>query len=125
MTVMNKMARKDALFARTSGAFEEAKASFIVLFETNELVNQWNNTVEAEKARLITTGVIDGKNETERKGQLNIKLAPQMEQLAHAENKLRKAKYFHDLARLEIESIKTLLRVLELEEEFDIFEDAK
>lgn len=119
------VSKQEALFARTSKAFEEAKASFTTLFEANELVNQWNNTVEAEKARLIATGVIDGKNETERKGQLNVKLAPLMEQLVQAENKLHKAKYFHDLARLEIESIKTLLRVLELEEQFDIFEEVK
>jgi len=60
--------------------------------------------------------VFDGKNAEIREAQAREHLQAQYLKVAHAENLERKARYDFDKAGIEVDTVKTLLRIAELHE---------
>lgn len=84
------------------------------LIGATELVIECEEQIEVAKVGLLASGAIDGKNEDARKAQIKTKLAPQYAQLATLERTQRRARVDAELALLEVERNKQLMRIAEL-----------
>ena len=102
---LEKMA--SVAFANLTKAREE-------LFTATEHTIESKADLEKAKYQALTGGVIDGKNEEIRKAQLREHLDADYSQLAEMEKSERKAQHNFDLASIEVETVKTLLRIAEL-----------
>ena len=84
------------------------------LFTATEVSIMEKYLLEEQRAAATTGGVFDGKNAEIREAQAREHLQAQYLKLAHAENAERKARYDYDLASVEVDTVKTLLRIAEL-----------
>ncbi len=95
----------------TYGVLLEAKVSF---FNAEELVIKAKIELENERTKAIATGEIVGKNPDEREAKAQEILWPCYEALRAAEAKERKFKLALDVAALEVERVRLLVRAEEL-----------
>ena len=85
------------------------------LFTATEVSIMEKYLLEEQRAAATTGGVFDGKNAEIREAQAREHLQAQYLKLAHAENAERKARHDFDLASVEVDTVKTLLRIAELQ----------
>ena len=105
---------KKTLETMAINAFENAKAARAELFTAAEKAIYVNMKLEANKATELASGKIDGKNAETREAQLREKLADQYTELAIQQNAERAARYHYDVVLLDVDTVKTLLRIAEL-----------
>jgi hypothetical protein len=84
------------------------------LFTATEAAIEAKNDLETAKYQALTGGVIDGKNAEIREAQLRTHLDADYSKLSETESAERKARYNYDLASIEVDTVKTLLRIAEL-----------
>lgn len=95
-------------------AFDNLANARAELFTASEVTIMEKYLLEEQRAAATTGGVFDGKNAEIREAQAREHLQAQYLKLAHAENAERKARYDFDKASIEVDTVKTLLRIAEL-----------
>ncbi len=105
---------KDTLENMATSAFDNMTIARSALFTTAEITIMEKYLLEEQRAAATTGGVFDGKNAEIREAQAREHLQAQYLKLAHAENAERKARYDFDRASIEVDTVKTLLRIAEL-----------
>jgi hypothetical protein len=78
------------------------------------LVNKKQNEIDVEKAKLLESGVINGKNAEIREAQVRLELYEQFEQIELIRVHEDGARMNMEFARLEVEKLRALLRVEEV-----------
>lgn len=101
---------------------KEIHNAFDVLDRCTTLLEQQVNAdsrdrseFEAVKADLIARGVIDGKNAEIREAQIKTQLAHRYEALAFSQQELARQRTALTRAQIEVDRIKTLLRLMEIQ----------
>lgn len=84
-------------------------------FNANELVIAARSALDAGRATLLLDGRLDGKNEAQREAQARRLLDRDFATLEADEAAARRAKHQMDMARLQVEALRTQVRLLELE----------
>jgi hypothetical protein len=97
-----------------TSAFDNMAQARAALFTAVENTIESKSDLERAKYQAFTGGVIDGKNEEIRKSQLREHLDSDFSQLAEMEKLERKAQHAFDTASVEVDTVKTLLRIAEL-----------
>lgn len=82
--------------------------------ETGECVATARFNLETAKLQALYDGRIDGKNEEQRKAASFVMFATLQQELEVCERENRQAKFEFELARLELERARALLRLMEL-----------
>jgi hypothetical protein len=77
-------------------------------------VIECKQTLDVDRAAALTSGKIDGKNEEVRKAQIREALDGQYQAVAECETQERLAMYNLQKAQIEVDTVKTLLRIAEL-----------
>ena len=95
-------------------AFENLTKARAALFTAAEVAIMEKYLLEEQRAGAIAGGVFDGKNAETREAQAREHLQDQYLKLAAAENAERKARHDFDRASIEVDTVKTLLRIAEL-----------
>ena len=97
-------------------AFENERKSRLSLFTAAE--HTITVKLEADEARtaLQNSGVIDGKNAEIREAQLREKLSSELAECFAAEKTERRCRFEYDRAQVQVDTVKTLLRIAELTE---------
>jgi hypothetical protein len=94
-----------------SDNLKEARAA---LFEAAEAAIMSRNTLEADKASATVGGVFDGKNAEIREAQAREHLQARYLEVDMNDRAERKARHDFDRASIEVDTVKTLLRIAEL-----------
>lgn len=105
---------KTTLEKMANTAFENVTKARTALFTAAEVAIMEKYLLEEQKAQAQVGGVFDGKNAEIREAQAREHLQPQFLKLSLAENAERKARRDFDLASIEVDTVKTLLRIAEL-----------
>ena len=105
---------KDTLQKMAESAFQNLTQARAALFTAAEVSIMEKYLLEEQRANATTGGVFDGKNAEIREAQAREHLQPQYLKLAAAENAERKARFEFDRASIEVDTVKTLLRIAEL-----------
>ena len=84
------------------------------LFTATEAAIEAKNDLETAKYQALTGGVIDGKNAEIREAQLRTHLEANYAKLDTAERTERAGRHQYDQASIEVDTVKTLLRIAEL-----------
>lgn len=105
---------KQTLETMATKAFDNLRLTRDALFTAAEIAIMEKYLLEEQRASATTGGVFDGKNAEIREAQAREHLQPQYLKLAHAENAERKARYDFDKAQMDVDAVKTLLRIAEL-----------
>ena len=105
---------KTTLEKMATSAFDNLTNARAALFTAAEVSIMEKYLLEEQRASATTGGVFDGKNAEIREAHAREHLQPQYLKLAHAENAERKARYDFDKAQIEVDTVKTLLRIAEL-----------
>ena len=98
-------------FAKAS---KELDACRMNLFGKSEIVISATEKLEGAKMEALASGRIDGKNETERKGQLAELTHAESEALASAQKDERRARLEFDLALSAFDLMRYRLRIAEI-----------
>lgn len=106
---------KQTLEKMATSAFDNLTTARATLFTATEVAIMEKYLLEEQRAAATTGGVFDGKNAEIREAQAREHLQAQYLKLAHAENAERKARYNFDKSSIEVDTVKTLLRIAELE----------
>ena len=85
------------------------------LFTATEAAIEAKINLETAKYQALTGGVIDGKNAEIREAQLRAHLDADYSKLSEIEKAERRARHDFDLASVEVDTVKTLLRIAELQ----------
>lgn len=105
---------KNALETKAVIAFENLTSARSALFMAAEVTIMEKFLLEQSRAEAITSGMVDGKNAEAREAQVREMLADQYLKLATAENAERVARRDFDLASMEADAVRTLVRIAEL-----------
>lgn len=105
---------KSELEIKAVKAFESLTTARAALFTAAEVSIMEKFLLEQQRSEATASGKIDGKNAEIREGQVRDLLADQFLKLATAENAERKARRDFDLASIEADAVRTLLRIAEL-----------
>ena len=95
-------------------AFDNSQKARAELFAAAENAIESKSDLEKAKYQALVGGVIDGKNEEIRKAQLREHLDADFSQLEEMEKLERKAQHEFIVASIEVDTVKTLLRIAEL-----------
>jgi len=95
-------------------AFENLQATRDALYNAAENVIQTKADFETQKADLSLSGKLDGKNAELREAQARTFLMDAFEAVAIVERSERGARYRFDKASIDVDTVKTLLRIAEL-----------
>ena len=95
-------------------ASKELNAYRVTLFEKSEIVIGATEKLEGAKMEALASGRIDGKNETERKGQLAELTHAETEALAVSQKDERRARLDFDLALSAFDLMRYRLRIAEI-----------
>lgn len=106
---------KNELEAKAVQAFENLQLAREGLFQAAEKAIYTAMKLEDEKSSLLSSGKIDGKNEEIRKAQIRELAGSAFDELAIMQNNERAARYQFDKASAEVDAVKTLLRIAELQ----------
>ena len=105
---------KIALETKAVKAFENLTSARTALFTAAEVTIMEKFLLEQQRAEVTASGKIDGKNAETREAQVREILADQYLKLATAENAERLARRDFDLASMEADAVRTLVRIAEL-----------
>jgi len=105
---------KDTLEKMANQAFKNVNVTRAALFAAAEKAIYFSMNLDADKASLLQSGKIDGKNAEIREAQIRELLADKYTELAIAQNAERRARFDFDQAGYEVDTVKTLLRIAEL-----------
>lgn len=86
------------------------------LFSAAEKTIYLSMVLENEKASAVAAGKFDGKNAEIREAQAREFFLDKQTDLAIQQNAERAARYDFDLAQIEVDTVKTMLRIAELPE---------
>ena len=95
-------------------AFEKLAMSRTALFGATECAIEAKAELEIAKYQALVGGVIDGKNAEIREAQLRTHLEANYAKLDTAERTERAGRHQYDQASIEVDTVKTLLRIAEL-----------
>ena len=95
-------------------AFENLVTARTALFGATEGAIEAKAELEAAKYQALVGGVIDGKNAEIREAQLRTHLEVNYAKLDTAERTERAGRHQYDQASIEVDTVKTLLRIAEL-----------
>jgi len=107
---------KQILENMAANAFKNMQAALDKSFVAAGSTIDARQSLEADKSAALVSGKIDGKNEEIRKAQLRDALEGQYQAVAEMEHNERLAMYNLEKARIEIDTVKTMLRIAELSE---------
>ena len=107
---------KKTLEVMATKAFDNIKGARIELFDAVEKSIEAKTNLEADKAAALSSGKFDGKNAEIREAQAREFLKNRYNDLETMEARERSARYNFDLASLDVDTVKTLLRIAELTE---------
>ena len=105
---------KETLENMATSAFLNLTSSRAELFIAAEATITAKQELEAAKYQAYLGGVFDGKNAEIREAQAKQHLEGNFAKLEQAEKQERAAKHFFDRASIEVDTVKTLLRISEL-----------
>ena len=105
---------KIALETKAVKAFENLTSARTALFTAAEITIMEKFLLEQQRSEAMASGKIDGKNAETREAQVRELLADQYLKLATAENSERLARRDFDLASMEADAARTLVRIAEL-----------
>ena len=106
---------KTTLTNMASQAFANMTEARQQLFAQTESAITAKADLETAKYQALIGGVIDGKNAEIREAQLKQHLQAEYAKLELAEKQERGARYGFDKASIEVDTVKTLLRIAELQ----------
>ena len=95
-------------------AFENLVTARTALFGATEGAIEAKAELETAKYQALVGGVIDGKNAEIREAQLRTHLEANYAKLDTAERTERAGRHQYDQASIEVDTVKTLLRIAEL-----------
>ena len=95
-------------------AFENLVTARTALFGATEGAIEAKAELETAKYQALVGGVIDGKNAEIREAQLRTHLEANYAKLDTAERTERAGRHQYDQASIEVDTVKTLLRITEL-----------
>jgi outer membrane protein OmpA-like peptidoglycan-associated protein len=105
---------KQTLEKMATSAFQNAQTARDALYTATENTIATKDALETAKAETFLSGKLDGKNAEARDAQARTLLAGQYEAVTIAERSERAARYKFDKASIEVDTLKTLLRIAEL-----------
>lgn len=105
---------KNALETKAVKAFDSLVSARTALFTAAEITIMEKFLLEKQRSEAMASGKIDGKNAETREAQVRELLADQYLKLAMAENTERLARRDFDLASMEADAVRTLVRIAEL-----------
>lgn len=105
---------KITLEKMATSAFAKQTEARTALFTAAEAAITAKADLDTAKYGALTGGVIDGKNAEIREAQLKQHLEADYAKLDTAERQERGARHGYDLASIEVDTLKTLLRIAEL-----------
>jgi len=105
---------KNTLEKMATAAFENIKSARSDLFTATEKALYFKVTLDTDEASAMASGQFDGKNAETRKAQAREFFNDKYMELATAENGERTARYHFDIAQVDVDTVKTLLRIAEL-----------
>lgn len=97
--------------------FNTLRKARIKLYIRNEVESIYHRELEVAKGTAIIDGLIEGKNVVERDGQTRKMLTTEYKRLEEARSNKSEATADFDVAKIYVDEIKTLLRVMELPKE--------
>jgi hypothetical protein len=107
---------KQKLEEMATSAFENLTKARDTLFATAETTIEAKQKLETAKYQAQIGGVFDGKNAEIREAQARDHLQANYAELEQAEKNERRARYEFDRAQIDVDTVKTLLRIAELAE---------
>jgi len=105
---------KDEFEKMSVNAFENVKKARVELFVAAEKAIDLKMKLDAEEASEMAAGRFDGKNAETRKAQAREFFSEKYNELVSAESAERSARRRFDLASIDVDTVKTLLRIYEL-----------
>jgi len=99
---------------KINNAFEELELAKKELFSAGERAIEKKAALEWRKVDAMQNGEIEGKNAEAREAAAKSLLAPEYEALELAEKDERKARFDYDVAHIEVERVRSILRLLEV-----------
>ena len=105
---------KDTLEKMTTNAFANAQTARDNLYESAENNIATKEALETAKVEIALSGKLDGKNAEIREAQARTLLADQFLAVTITERSERTARYRFDKNALDVDAVKTLLRIAEL-----------
>jgi hypothetical protein len=100
-------------FTDLTDAYDKLVAATAAAFETGETAANAKRILEVAHADALTAGRIDGKNTEQREALARQILAEEFTTLDVAATAARRAKHDLDMARIEVERVRALLRLAE------------
>ncbi len=97
-------------------AFENVQSARNDLYLAAELTIACSAVLEDDKNSATVAGKFDGKNAEIREAQAREFLSAQYSDVSEAQRKERQARYKFDRAQIDVDAVKTLLRIAELAE---------
>ena len=105
---------KTMLAKMATTAFENLQAARESLYSAAENAIQTKADFETQKVDLSLSGKLDGKNAELREAQARTFLTDAFDAVAIVERSERAARYKFDKASIDVDTVKTLLRIAEL-----------
>ena len=105
---------KNTLEKMATTAFKNLDEARTSLFDAAESAITTRNALDEARYNAMTGGVIDGKNAEIREAQMKSHLQADFLKLEQAEKSERRKRFMFDLAQIEVDTVKTLLRIAEL-----------
>ena len=105
---------KNTLEKMATSAFQNVQAARDELFTAAEMTISSNETLENAKKEAALSGKLDGKNAEMREAQAHDLLSLQFDAVTIDARHERATRYKFDKAQIEVDTVKTLLRIAEL-----------
>lgn len=105
---------KSTLENMATSAFLNLTSARAELFSSAEAVIEAKAELETARTQAYLGGVFDGKNAEIRDAQARQHLEANFAKLEEAEKRERSSKHLFDRASIEVDTVKTLLRIAEL-----------
>lgn len=83
-------------------------------FFESEKLNNFRADVENQQAKLLASGEIEGKNETERKAKLAERFEAENKQMSEISGQVNQTRLAVELAQIDLDVIRYTLRIYEL-----------
>jgi hypothetical protein len=100
-------------FTDLTNAYDNLAAATAAAFETGETAATAKRALEVAHADSLTAGRIDGKNTEQREAKARQILADEFNALDVAATAARRARHNLEMARIEVERVRALLRLAE------------
>lgn len=105
---------KEELSVKLETAVTDQANAHAALYDAAEKVITTKNNLENKKAAAIASGQITGKNAEEREANTRVMFQAEYREVEEAERMQRAARSRFDAAALQLDYVKTMIRILEL-----------